>query len=196
MRRSRIGQGEMLHGSRRFWVGGFAAGMAACIALSLTVLPARSETLEAALVQAYQNNPSLNSQRAATRAIDEGVPQALAGYRPKVDSDRHRRRADLVDDVKDGAGRGGDLAAHSPATMGRLRSALQPPRRCTTAIRPPTRHAPPRARFAGAREGLRVLEQTVLLGRNNLHGLSARRGDRRGSAQQRPRPRPNSQADP
>jgi outer membrane protein len=47
-------------------------------------LPARAETLESALVQAYQNNPSLNSQRAATRAIDEGVPQALAGYRPKV----------------------------------------------------------------------------------------------------------------
>ena len=37
-----------------------------------------------ALVQAYQNNPSLNSQRASVRATDEGVPQALSGYRPKV----------------------------------------------------------------------------------------------------------------
>ena len=45
---------------------------------------ASAETLESALVQAYQNNPSLNSQRAALRAIDEGVPQALSGYRPKV----------------------------------------------------------------------------------------------------------------
>ena len=35
-------------------------------------------------MQAYQNNPTLNSQRAATRAVDEGVPQALSGYRPKV----------------------------------------------------------------------------------------------------------------
>ena len=35
-------------------------------------------------MQAYQNNPSLNSQRASVRATDEGVPQALAGYRPKV----------------------------------------------------------------------------------------------------------------
>jgi outer membrane protein len=52
--------------------------------LPLTASPARTETLESALVQAYQNNPSLNSQRAATRAIDEGVPQALSGYRPKV----------------------------------------------------------------------------------------------------------------
>jgi outer membrane protein len=58
--------------------------VAACAALSVLGSPARGETLESALVQAYQNNPSLNSQRAATRAIDEGVPQALAGYRPKV----------------------------------------------------------------------------------------------------------------
>ena len=35
-------------------------------------------------MQAYQNNPTLNSQRAATRAIDESVPQALSGYRPRI----------------------------------------------------------------------------------------------------------------
>ncbi len=58
--------------------------MAACAAVPLAALPARGETLESALVQAYQKNPSLNSQRAATRAIDEGVPQALSGYRPRV----------------------------------------------------------------------------------------------------------------
>ena len=63
---------------------GFAVGAAACLAMPLAALPARSETLESALVQAYQKNPSLNSQRAATRAIDEGVPQALSGYRPRV----------------------------------------------------------------------------------------------------------------
>jgi outer membrane protein len=45
---------------------------------------AAADTLEWALVQAYQNNPSLNSQRAALRVIDENVPQALSGYRPKV----------------------------------------------------------------------------------------------------------------
>ena len=54
------------------------------MALPFAASLARSETLEAALVQAYQNNPSLNSQRASTRAIDEGVPQALSGYRPKI----------------------------------------------------------------------------------------------------------------
>jgi outer membrane protein len=45
---------------------------------------ASADTLEWALVQAYQNNPSLNAQRAALRATDEGVPQALSGYRPKI----------------------------------------------------------------------------------------------------------------
>src|SRR5262249_56531139 len=41
-------------------------------------------TMEGALIQAYQNNPQLNSQRAATRATDENVPTALSGYRPRV----------------------------------------------------------------------------------------------------------------
>jgi outer membrane protein len=45
---------------------------------------ASADTLEWALVQAYQNNPSLNAQRASLRATDENVPQALSGYRPKL----------------------------------------------------------------------------------------------------------------
>ena len=54
------------------------------VAVSLFAPLASADTLEGSLVQAYQNNPSLNSQRASVRATDEGVPQALAGYRPKV----------------------------------------------------------------------------------------------------------------
>jgi outer membrane protein len=56
----------------------------ACAAVPFVPLLARGETLESALVQAYINNPSLNSQRAAVRVTDENVPQALSGYRPKV----------------------------------------------------------------------------------------------------------------
>ena len=41
-------------------------------------------TIEGALTAAYRNNPQLNAQRAATRAIDENVPTALSGYRPRV----------------------------------------------------------------------------------------------------------------
>ncbi len=66
------------------WVSGHAVDAIACAAFAIVASQARAETLESALMQAYQNNPTLNSQRAATRATDEGVPQALSGYRPKV----------------------------------------------------------------------------------------------------------------
>ena len=68
----------------RGWGRGLAAGAAACTAYALFLAPVRADTLEGALVQAYQNNPTLNAQRASVRATDEGVPQALAGYRPRV----------------------------------------------------------------------------------------------------------------
>jgi len=45
---------------------------------------ASAETLAEALASAYANNPTLNAQRASLRATDEGVPQALSGYRPIV----------------------------------------------------------------------------------------------------------------
>src|SRR5690242_16437411 len=46
--------------------------------------PALADTIEAALVRAYRNNPQLNAQRAAVRSTDENVSQALSGYRPRV----------------------------------------------------------------------------------------------------------------
>ena len=57
---------------------------AGCVVIASSAVTARSDTLEWALVQAYQNNPSLNAQRASLRAADENVPQALSGYRPKL----------------------------------------------------------------------------------------------------------------
>ena len=56
----------------------------AAVAIGATCSVAAADTLEWALVQSYQNNPSLNAQRAALRATDENVPQALSGYRPKL----------------------------------------------------------------------------------------------------------------
>ena len=52
--------------------------------IQVAVTSARADTMEAALTRAYQNNPQLNAQRASVRATNENVPQALAGYRPKV----------------------------------------------------------------------------------------------------------------
>src|ERR1700722_8638875 len=45
---------------------------------------AHADTLPGALIQTYTCNPQLNSQRAVVRATDEGVPQALSGYKPRV----------------------------------------------------------------------------------------------------------------
>ena len=38
------------------------------------------------MARAYVGNPSLNAQRASTRATDENVPRALSGYRPRVNA--------------------------------------------------------------------------------------------------------------
>jgi outer membrane protein len=45
---------------------------------------AGAETISGALVKAYLVNPDINSQRAAVRQTDEGVPSANAGYLPTV----------------------------------------------------------------------------------------------------------------
>jgi len=46
--------------------------------------PAAAQTLQEALAYAYANNPTLLAARAQLRAVDENVPQALAGWRPTV----------------------------------------------------------------------------------------------------------------
>jgi TolC family type I secretion outer membrane protein len=58
----------------------------ASLALSASMLPifAQAETIEEALASAYASNPQLEAQRAAQRATDENVPQALSGWRPTV----------------------------------------------------------------------------------------------------------------
>src|SRR2546427_1376681 len=77
---------------------------------------AGSGTMDIALIQSYQNNPQLNSQRAATRAIDENVPSALAGYRPRVSG-----TASLTDQYLDNLSRAGI----SPTTGGALFTTLR-----------------------------------------------------------------------
>lgn len=52
-----------------------------CVAV---VQPASAQSLNDALSAAYNNNPTLLAARAALRATDEGVPQALSNWRPTV----------------------------------------------------------------------------------------------------------------
>ncbi|MCT8265753.1 MULTISPECIES: TolC family outer membrane protein [Afifella] len=54
------------------------------LAATLLASPAGAESITEALASAYWNNPTINSQRAETRAVDENVPIAKAGNRPQV----------------------------------------------------------------------------------------------------------------
>ncbi len=58
------------------------------VAACSLALPARAAPLDApfadALAEAYLTNPQLATERQRLREIDEGVPRALAGWRPQV----------------------------------------------------------------------------------------------------------------
>lgn len=62
----------------------------ACLAgvgvFALAMGSVSAQSLDQALAMAYTNNPTLNAQRAGTRATDETVPQALSGYRPTLNA--------------------------------------------------------------------------------------------------------------
>ena len=143
-------------------MGRQASYVAALAAIFFAASPSFADTLESALMQAYSNNPSLNSQRAATRAVDEGVPQALSGYRPKVTVTGvagEQTSSTTTKTVAAGVGTYNTLAGYnSPAQLGgtitqTLYNGFQ------TANR--TRQA--ESAVLAARATLRTTEQTVLL---------------------------------
>lgn len=128
----------------------------ALLVLSLVHSPlSAAETLESALSKAYSTNPTLNAQRAALRAANEGVPQALSGYRPRVSG-----TADIGVSY---------LEADSPNTNARsLRQAprgvgLQLDQTIWNAGRTGNAVSQAEATVLASRELLRQTEQTVLL---------------------------------
>lgn len=60
------------------------AGSAVCLGLWAVAGDAAAMTLTEALAAAYTNNPTLQASRARLRETDEGVPQALSGWKPTV----------------------------------------------------------------------------------------------------------------
>src|ERR1700687_766403 len=70
------------HGRPLYGAIGAIVGVVAGLLLAAT--PALAQTLTEAFASAYDNNPQLLAQRAALRATDENVPQALANWRPTV----------------------------------------------------------------------------------------------------------------
>ncbi len=65
---------------RRRTAGTLACTLAAWALASLV----QAQSLTDALVQAYKSNPKLLSERAQLKVTDEGVPQAIANWRPTI----------------------------------------------------------------------------------------------------------------
>jgi outer membrane protein len=140
-------------------------GTAAAVLLlaNIGITPGLADTIDAALVRAYQNNPQLNAQRAQVRFTDENVPQALSGYRPRVavTASAGTQYTDTLSTT------GGD-ATHLIKTG---IHGINAPRSIGTTVsqtvfngfQTANRTRAAESQVSGAREGLRVLEQSVLL---------------------------------
>src|SRR5262249_25166169 len=121
-----------------------------------------AETMESPLVQAYQNNPQLNAQRASARATDEAVPQALSGYRPRVSITT--TLGEQYTDITTKATSAGintfqrNHGTTTPYTGGG--TVTQP---LSNGFQTANRTRVAESQVSAAREGLRVMEQTVLL---------------------------------
>ena len=146
-----------------------AVSAAVLLMAQIGTAPALADTIEAALVRAYQNNPQLNAQRAQVRSTDENVPQALSGYRPTVSlnatvgyqyldtttnspgfADERRQIPTLATSINHGA--------NAPRSAG-----ITVTQTMFNGNRTANRTRAAESQVSGAREGLRVLEQSVLL---------------------------------
>ena len=126
--------------------------------IQMAAIPARADTMEAALLRAYQTNPQLNAQRASVRATDESVPQALSGYRPKVAviaSGGGQFTNQLVVGSTGKRIEGGPQGPHAVGVT--LTQTLFDGNQTANKTRAAE------SQVLGAREGLRLLEQSVLL---------------------------------
>ena len=140
-------------------------GVALLVVLA-SASPARvaADTLNGALIQAYHVSPQLNAQRAAMRAADENVPQALSGYRPKISASASAGTQSLstVTRLLTAPGQPAQYLTqngmNTPHSIG-LTATQTLLNGSQTANR--TRLA--ESQVSGARETLRNVEQTVLL---------------------------------
>lgn len=62
----------------------FSKALAGLVVAVGAIQPAAADSIRSALASAYTSNSQLNAQRAATRANDETLPQAKAGFRPII----------------------------------------------------------------------------------------------------------------
>lgn len=132
----------------------------ACTALVLVGgAVAHADSLDGALARAYSAHPSLNAMRANVRAVDETVPQALSGYRPRVNATISASRE--WDEVRlpGSSGRGGQsqLSDSYPRSAG-----IQVDQTIFNGFRTQNRVRSAESGVLAARETLRNSEQQIL----------------------------------
>ena len=136
-----------------------AAGLAAICVSAPELL---AETIESAMVKAYQGNPQLNAQRALVRATDENVPQALSGYRPKVGitASLGEERGSIT---QQSPVRGGFINSTAAQTFTPYNYGITASQTLFNGLQTANKTRTTESQVMAAREGLRVLEQTILL---------------------------------
>jgi outer membrane protein len=140
-----------------------AASAVVLLMTQMSLPPALADTIEAALIRAYQNNPQLNAQRAQVRSTDENVPQALSGYRPKV-ALTASAGYQYTDTLTTSGGTASDLVrtevhgTDPPRSVG-----LTVTQTLFNGQQTANKTRAAESQVSGSREALRVLEQTVLL---------------------------------
>jgi outer membrane protein len=151
--------GIVMHGVKLF--------TGAAVSVLLTVLagpaPALADTIEAALVRAYQNNPQLNAQRAQVRATDENVPQALSGYRPKVNLSASVGYQYTDTNITSGGSPTQIVRTEVHGTNAPRSAGLTVTQTLFNGNQTANRTRAAESQVSGAREALRVLDQGVLL---------------------------------
>jgi outer membrane protein len=139
------------------------------VAVGFDAATAAADSLPWALVQAYQNNPSLNAQRASLRATDENVPQALSGYRPKLSivangGDNYTNVTTRTFGATGTAAAGSVISTTSVSTPYVSRGATATATETLyNGLQTANRVRQAESQVMGARETLRVTEQQVLL---------------------------------
>lgn len=139
------------------------AGAAVLLMAYMGSAPALADTIEAALVRAYQNNPQLNAQRAQVRATDENVPQALSGYRPRVALTASAGFQYTDTNTTSGGNATQILRSEFHGTNAPRSAGLTVTQTLFNGQQTANKTRAAESQVSGAREALRVLEQTVLL---------------------------------
>src|SRR5208337_4529463 len=171
--------GRMSRCASRWWRAVSGGSIFVLAALLAVTLPAAAQsagesrlivaggagvgTLEGALALAYQTNPQLNAQRAATRATDENVPTALAGNRPKVTGTTSLTEQYLDTVVKSTAASGAPIYSQIKGATAQPLFGVTATQTLFNGFQNGNRTRQAEGQVFAARETLRTIEESVLL---------------------------------